>query len=100
MRRLQRVMLAVSASAAAGLGTAGGAVAEQKEVIVGQMCDRTGPTQINGVVLCPASHDYYNLINSQGGIEGYQIKSEELNHEYKAPQSGEAYRGMKRRSLS
>jgi hypothetical protein len=44
------------------------------------MCDRTGPTQINGVVLCPASHDYYNLINSKGGVEGYQIKSEELDH--------------------
>ena len=65
MRRLPRIMLAVGASAAAGLGIACMAVAEQKEVIVGQMCDRTGPTQINGVVLCPASHDYYNLINSK-----------------------------------
>jgi branched-chain amino acid transport system substrate-binding protein len=59
------------------------------------LCDRTGPTQINGVVLCPASHDYYNLINSQGGVEGYQIKSEELDHEYKVPQAVEAYQRMK-----
>jgi branched-chain amino acid transport system substrate-binding protein len=88
-------MLAVGASAAAGLGIACMAVAEQKEVIVGQMCDRTGPTQINGVVLCPASHDYYNLINSKGGVEGYQIKSEELDHEYKVPQAVEAYQRMK-----
>src|SRR5258708_19141636 len=95
MRRLRRVMLAVSAGAAVGLSLAGTALAEQKEVIVGQMCDRTGPTQINGVVLCPASHDYYNLINSQGGIEGYQIKSEELDHEYKVPQAVEAYQRMK-----
>jgi len=51
-------MLAVSAGAAVGLSLAGTALAQQKEVIVGQMCDRTGPTQINGVVLCPASHDY------------------------------------------
>jgi branched-chain amino acid transport system substrate-binding protein len=86
-------MLAVGAGAAAGI--AGAAAAEQKEVIVGQMCDRTGPTQINGVVLCPASHDYYNLINSKGGIEGYQIKAEELDHEYKVPQAVEAYQRMK-----
>ena len=95
MRRLPRIMLAVGASAAAGLGIACMAVAEQKEVIVGQMCDRTGPTQINGVVLCPASHDYYNLINSKGGVEGYQIKSEELDQEYKVPQAVEAYQRMK-----
>jgi hypothetical protein len=60
MRRLPRIMLAVGASAAAGLGIACMAVAEQKEVIVGQMCDRTGPTQINGVVLCPASLKHYH----------------------------------------
>jgi len=95
MTRLPRILLAVGASAAAGLGIACMAVAEQKEVIVGQMCDRTGPTQINGVVLCPASHDYYNLINSKGGVEGYQIKSEELDHEYKVPQAVEAYQRMK-----
>src|SRR5215813_7726488 len=95
MRRLRRIMLAVGAGAAAGVGIADAAMAEQKEVIVGQMCDRTGPTQINGVVLCPASHDYYNLINSKGGIEGYQIKSEELDHEYKVPQAVEAYQRMK-----
>ena len=95
MKRMTRVTLAVAASAAAGLGLAVNVAAEQKEVIVGQLCDRTGPTQINGVVLCPASHDYYNLINSQGGVEGYQIKSEELDHEYKVPQAVEAYQRMK-----
>src|ERR1700737_4954057 len=95
MRRLSRVALALTAGGTAGRGLAGSAAAQQKEVIVGQMCDRTGPTQINGVVLCPASHDYYNLINSQGGVEGYQIKSEELDHEYKVPQAVEAYQRMK-----
>ena len=49
--------------------------AQQKEIVVGQMCDRTGPTQINGVVLCPAGHDYYDLINSKGGVEGYSDQS-------------------------
>jgi len=95
MRRLSTTRLAVAAGIATGLALAGNASAEQKEVIVGQLCDRTGPTQINGMVLCPASHDYYNLINSNGGVEGYQIKSEELDHEYKVPQAVEAYQRMK-----
>ena len=68
--------LAVAASAAAGLGLRRRAAAQQKEVLDRPMCDRTGPTQINGVVLCPAMHDYYNLINSKGGVEGYKIKSD------------------------
>src|SRR5712671_6291315 len=95
MRRLSRVTMAVAASAVAGLGFAAVSLAQQKEVIVGQMCDRTGPTQINGMALCPAGHDYYNLINSKGGVEGYQIKAEEIDHEYKVPQAVEAYQRMK-----
>src|SRR4051812_9357481 len=43
MRRLQRVALAFGACAAAGLGIASDGAAQQKEVVVGQMCDRTGP---------------------------------------------------------
>jgi branched-chain amino acid transport system substrate-binding protein len=95
MRRQARVMLIVGASAAAGLGITAAAPAQQKEVMIGQMCDRTGPTQINGVVLCPASHDYYNLINTKGGIEGYRINAVELDHEYKVPQAVEAYQRLK-----
>src|SRR2546430_17205700 len=95
MRRLSRVVGAVGAFAAGGLGIAGAAMAEQKEVIVGQMCDRTGPTQINGMVLCPASHDYYNLINSKGGVEGYRVNGVEIDHEYKVPQAVEAYQRLK-----
>ncbi len=95
MRRLSRITMAVAASAVAGLGFAAVSLAQQKEVTVGQMCDRTGPTQINGMALCPAGHDYYNLINSKGGVEGYQIKAEEIDHEYKVPQAVEAYQRMK-----
>jgi branched-chain amino acid transport system substrate-binding protein len=32
--------------------------AEDKEIVVGLQCDRTGPTQIVGTVLCPGYHDY------------------------------------------
>ena len=95
MRRLQRVALAFGACAAAGLGAVSDGAAQQKEIVVGQMCDRTGPTQINGVVLCPAGHDYYDLINSKGGVEGYRIKAMEIDHEYKVPQAVEAYQRLK-----
>jgi branched-chain amino acid transport system substrate-binding protein len=91
MRRRLVTMLAV----AAGLGFAGGVAAEQKEVVIGGMCDRTGATQVNGAGICPAFQDYYDLINSQGGIEGYKIKYIEIDHEYKVPPAVEAYQREK-----
>ena len=66
-------------AAAVGLALAGPAAAQPKEVLIGMQCDRTGATQITGVVLCPAMHDYYGLINAAGGVEGYTIKAEEIN---------------------
>src|ERR1700741_4511741 len=87
MRRLPITILAV----AAWLGLAGGAAAEQKEVVIGGMCDRTGATQVNGMGICPAFPDYYDLINSKGGIEGYKIKDMEIDEEYKVPPPVEAY---------
>jgi branched-chain amino acid transport system substrate-binding protein len=89
-------MLAVAACAAAGLGIAGPVSAEQKEVVIGGTCDRTGPTQINGVGICPGIQDYYDLINTKGGVEGYRIKYLEIDHEYKVPQGVEAYEREKR----
>jgi hypothetical protein len=41
----------------AGLLTAP-AIAQDKEVVIGMQCDRTGATQIVGTTLCPAYHDY------------------------------------------
>jgi branched-chain amino acid transport system substrate-binding protein len=71
------------------------AVAQQKEVMIGGQCDRTGPTQIVGVVICPAIQDYIDLVNSKGGIEGYKIKYNELDNEYKVPQAVEEYQRQK-----
>src|SRR5499427_10617422 len=96
MKRLSSVMLAVAACATAGLGIAGPVSAEQKEVVIGGTCDRTGPTQINGVGICPGIQDYYDLVNSKGGIDGYRIKYMEIDHEYKVPQGVEAYEREKR----
>jgi branched-chain amino acid transport system substrate-binding protein len=81
--------------AAATLCLAGSAAAQQKDVLIGMQCDRTGATQITGVVLCPAMHDYYDLVNAAGGVEGYKIKADEIDNEYKVPQAVEAYQRHK-----
>ena len=81
--------------AAGALVSAGPAAAQQKEVMIGVQCDRTGPTQIVGTVLCPAMQDYFNLINSKGGVDGYKIKAPEIDNGYKVPQAVEAYQQQK-----
>jgi branched-chain amino acid transport system substrate-binding protein len=88
------VALALTAAAGTGLMTEP-ASAQQKEVLIGMQCDRTGATQITGVVLCPAMHDYYDLINAAGGVDGYTIKADEIDNEYKVPQAVEAYQRHK-----
>jgi branched-chain amino acid transport system substrate-binding protein len=84
--------LAVVAAGAAWAGIAAGA---PKEIVVGEECDRTGPTQIVGVVLCPGIRDYIDLVNSKGGVEGYKIRLDEIDNEYKVPPSIEAYERQK-----
>src|ERR1700758_1520608 len=90
MRRLSRIV-----TVGAALCIASGVSAQQKEVMVGAQCDRTGPTQIVGVVICPAQQDYMSLINSKGGIEGYKINYNELDNEYKVPPAVEEYERQK-----
>ena len=43
------------------------------ELIFGFQCDRTGPTATVGAALCPGYHDYIDLLNSKGGIEGHPV---------------------------
>jgi len=74
---------------------ASSAWAQQKEVMIGAQCDRTGPTQIVGVAICPAQQDYMDLVNSKGGIEGYKINYNELDNEYKVPPAVEEYERQK-----
>jgi branched-chain amino acid transport system substrate-binding protein len=71
------------------------APAQDKEVIIGLQCDRTGATQIVGTTLCPAYHDYIALVNSKGGIEGYKIKVIEIDNEYKVPPAMESHERFK-----
>ncbi|MBV9686300.1 MAG: hypothetical protein JO096_03705, partial [Alphaproteobacteria bacterium] len=51
MSKAKTAILALAAGAAAGLVLMRPAMAEQKEVLIGMQCDRTGATQITGVVL-------------------------------------------------
>ena len=91
--------LAVLAGAIAGMWVAGAAGATDKEILIGAQCDRTGPTQITGTVFCPAVQDYVNLINSQGGVEGYKIRIDELDNGYQVPQAVEEYERHKQEGM-
>jgi branched-chain amino acid transport system substrate-binding protein len=76
---------------ALGVAIAGTATAQQKEIVIGDQCDRTGATQIVGTVLCPAEQDYYKLINAKGGVDGWTIRGDEIDNGYKVPEGIEAY---------
>jgi branched-chain amino acid transport system substrate-binding protein len=91
MKSFTVARLALASVAAGTLAGTGIAAAQQKEVVIGEQCDRTGATQIVGVNLCPAIRDYVNLVNSKGGVEGYKIKLNEIDNEYKVPPAIEAY---------
>jgi branched-chain amino acid transport system substrate-binding protein len=83
--------------AAGSLLTAVPSHAQSKgEIVIGVQCDRTGPTQIVGTVLCPGFHDYVALVNSKGGVEGFKIKALEIDHEYKVPPAVESYERHKK----
>src|ERR1700730_17626832 len=95
MKRISAAGSALAAGAAVGLWFAGAALAQQKVLEIGEQCDRTGPTQLVGVELCPAVQDYLNVINAKGGVEGYTIIAREIDHEYKVPPAMESYERFK-----
>jgi branched-chain amino acid transport system substrate-binding protein len=94
---MKRVLTMTVGLALGGLVAVGAALAQAKgEVVIGMQCDRTGATQLVGVVLCPGYHDYINLINAKGGVEGYRLKALEIDHEYKVPPAMESYERYKK----
>src|SRR5262247_4908806 len=95
MRSRMKWLGAVAAAATMALG-ATSAFAQEKEVVFGLQCDRTGATQNVGVFLCPGYHDYIALLNSKGGIEGYKIRVIEIDNEYKVPPAMEAHERFKK----
>src|SRR5262244_3227825 len=83
--------------AAGSLAVASPSLAQSKsEIVIGVQCDRTGPTQIVGTVLCPGFHDYVALVNSKGGFDGHPLKALEIDHEYKVPPAVESYERFKK----
>src|SRR5499426_2751018 len=95
MRSRMKWLGAVAAAATMALG-ATSAFAQDKELVFGLQCDRTGATQTVGVFLCPGYHDYIALLNSKGGVEGYKIRVVEIDHEYKVPPAMEAHERFKK----
>src|SRR6185437_5986114 len=95
MMRFVKAGLGASVIAILAFGTSG-ALAQQKEVVFGFQCDRTGPTATVGTVLCPGYHDYIDLVNSKGGVEGYKIRVIEVDNEYKVPPAIEAHERFKK----
>lgn len=96
MLRSVKSWLGITAAAGTLAFGMGGAFAQQKEVVFGLQCDRTGPTATVGTVLCPGYHDYIDLVNSKGGVEGYKIKVIEVDNEYKVPPAMEAHERFKK----
>jgi len=86
----------LGAAVLAASAATGSALAEDKELVFGLQCDRTGVTQTVGVFLCPGYHDYINLLNSKGGVEGYKIRVVEIDIEYKVPPAMEAHERFKK----
>jgi branched-chain amino acid transport system substrate-binding protein len=95
MNLVNRSLVSLLALAAAGLAGTAAAAAAQKTILIGEQCDRTGATQITGVALCPAVKDYIDLIDSEGGIDGWTIKVDEIDNQYKVPLAVEAFERQK-----
>jgi branched-chain amino acid transport system substrate-binding protein len=96
MRQVLAVLTVLALGASSLLVAVPAGAQAKGEIVIGLQCDRTGPTSIVGVVLCPAFHDYIALVNSKGGVEGYKIKAIEIDHEYKVPPAVESYERHKK----
>ena len=71
--------------------------AQAAEIVVGGLCDRTGPTKLIGTQACPGVLDYIKLINKKGGVEGHTIDYIEREMAYKVDRAVEAYEYLKRK---
>ncbi len=96
MTHLKRAWTATAILAGVVALGAYSASAQDKEVLFGEQCDRTGPTQNVGIFMCPGFQDYISLVNSKGGVEGYKIKVLEVDNEYKVPPAMEAHERFKK----
>jgi branched-chain amino acid transport system substrate-binding protein len=96
MSQFLAIAMALTVAAGSLLAAAPSHAQSKGDIVIGLQCDRTGPTQIVGTVLCPGFHDYVTLVNSKGGVEGRQLKALEIDHEYKVPPAVESYERHKK----
>mgnify|MGYP003700844657 CR=1 FL=1 len=82
-------------AAAIAAGSLAGGTASAEDIVIGMMCDRTGPTSVTGTALCPGYHDYINLYNKKGALGECKLVAHEIDHEYKVPPAVEAYQTYK-----
>jgi branched-chain amino acid transport system substrate-binding protein len=92
---MNKYMLWLPVALTAGFLTAPSARTQPKEVVFGMQCDRTGPTETVGSILCVGMHDYVDLINSKGGVDGYHVKLIDIDNQYKVPPAVEAFQREK-----
>jgi branched-chain amino acid transport system substrate-binding protein len=61
-------------------------------ITVGSLCDRSGATQLIGVIYCPAFLDYIDMVNErQGGVDGHPIEVVDIDHGYEVPKAVAGY---------
>ena len=61
-------------------------------ITVGSLCDRSGATQLIGVIYCPAFLDYIDMVNTmQGGVDGHPIEVVDIDHGYEVPKAVAGY---------
>ena len=96
VKRARAAAAILAGVVALGAYSAGAQEKQEKEVLFGEQCDRTGPTQNVGVFMCPGFQDYIALVNSKGGVEGYKIKVLEIDNQYKVPPAMEAHERFKK----
>ncbi|MGF1525315.1 MAG: ABC transporter substrate-binding protein [Candidatus Competibacterales bacterium] len=64
-----------------------GPIQAQESVFVGQLVDYTGPTSFVGKFYSPGIKDAVDWINTQGGVDGTEIRLEQVDYAYKVPQA-------------
>ncbi len=63
---------------------------------IGLLCDRSGPTQIIGVNLCPGFLDYVELLNEvKGGVDNRPIEVTDIDHAYEVPKAVSGYEQLR-----
>ncbi len=95
MRHFKQWGLAALAAAVSIAAPTAAAQQFKGEILHPMMVTRTGPFATASTGVTAGQQDYFTLINSKGGVEGYKIVWEECEFEYKVPRALECYERYK-----